>query len=81
MRHLLLYLKDLFVSFCNCAFNQLYEVVRLENSTVGVHFDNVHVNELFEWQLLAGDNVSNIYDTVIVVVCIVIKEDVLSLVV
>lgn len=72
---------DLFVPLHLAFFDLLDEVFWLEDSSVRVHFHDVHVHELFLRNTFPSDDISHIYDAVISIVSIVVEEDVLRVVV
>ena len=74
-----LYLK---VSLLVSIFVLFDEVLGLEDGSVRMHLDNIHVFVLLARDLLACDNVTNVNDSAIVLLsCIVIKEDMLGVIV
>ena len=74
-----LYLK---VSLLVSIFVLFDEVLGLEDGSVRVHFDDIHVFVLLARDLLACDNVTNVNDTTIVLLSrIVVKEDMLGVIV
>jgi len=73
---------DLEVSLFVSIFILLDEVLRLENSSVWVDLNDIHVHVFALWDLLARNDVSHIDDAVfITLISIVIEEDVLRVVV
>jgi len=60
----------------------LDEVLRLENSSVWMDLNDIHVHVFALWDLLSSNDVSHIDDAVfITLISIVVEEDVLSVVV
>jgi hypothetical protein len=70
-RYLFIALGFAFLDFLN-------KVVRLSDGSVRVHLDNVHVHVFFLRDGLSRDYVAHIYDALFTIICVVIKENVLS---
>jgi hypothetical protein len=70
-RYLFIALGFAFLDFLN-------KVVRLSDGSVRVHLDNVHVHVFFLRDGLSRDYVAHIYDALFTIICVVVKENVLS---
>lgn len=76
-----LHSADFLISLGFACLDLLNKVVRLENCLVWVHLDNIHVHELLVRKSFARNEVSYINDALVSRVCIVIEENVLSVVI
>lgn len=60
----------------------LDEVLRLENSSVWMDLNDIHVHVFALWDFLSSNDVSHIDDAILItLISIVVEEDVLSVVV
>jgi hypothetical protein len=68
---------DFFISSRLCHFDHLDEIVHFHDGSSWVDLYDIHINEFIKTNLFSRDNITNINTTVIIVISIIVKENVL----
>jgi len=73
---------DLDIALLICIFILFDEILRLEDGSVWMDLDNIHVLVLALGDLLASNDITHIHDAILIaLIRIIVKEDVLGIVV